>query len=68
MTVRGSGFVPGSVVTWNGNAGSASFVSENEMLVYVPAAAVASTGTANVVIKNPAPGGGESNPLTVTIK
>ena len=68
MTVRGSGFVPGSVVMWNGKAGSASFVSQNEMMVYVPAAAVASTGTAAILIKNPAPGGGQSSPLTFTVK
>jgi hypothetical protein len=38
------------------------------MMVYVPAAAVASTGTASVEVKNPAPGGGKSNTLTFTIK
>lgn len=68
MTVRGSNFVPGSVVTWNGRACSASFVSGNQMMVYVPAATVASSGTAAIVIKNPAPGGGQSNPLTFTIQ
>jgi hypothetical protein len=68
ITVRGSGFVPGSVVMWNGKAVSASFVSGNEMTVYVPASAVASTGTAAIAIKNLAPGGGQSNPLTFTIK
>ena len=60
--------MPGSVVMWNGKARSASFVSENEMTVYVPAAAVASTATAAIVIKNPAPGGGQSSALTFTIK
>jgi hypothetical protein len=68
MAVGGSGFVPGSVVTWNGKAHSASFVSENEMRVYVPAADVASTGTASIEVKNPAPGGGKSSTLTFTIK
>ena len=68
MTVRGSGFVPGSMVTWNGKARSASFVSENEMTVYVPASVVASPGTASIDVKNPAPGGGKSSPLTFTIK
>jgi hypothetical protein len=68
MTVRGTGFVPGSVVTWNGKARSASFVSQNELTVYVPAAAVASTGTASIVVKNPAPRGGKSNTLTFTIQ
>jgi trimeric autotransporter adhesin len=68
MTVRGSGFVPGSAVTWNGKAHSAGFVSKNEMTVYVPAAEVAAAGTASIEVKNPAPGGGKSNALTFTIK
>jgi len=68
MAVRGSGFVPGSVVIWNGKARSASFISENEMIVYVPEAAVASPGTASIEVRNPAPGGGKSNALTFTIK
>jgi hypothetical protein len=56
------------MVTWNGRARSASYVSTNEMTVYVPAAAIASAGTAKIAIKNPAPGGGTSNALTFTIK
>lgn len=68
MTLKGSGFVPGSVVTWNGKARSVSYMSKNEMKVYVPATALASAGTANIVVKNPAPGGGSSNTLTFTVK
>ena len=68
LTVRGSGFVPGSVVNWNNKAFSAKYVSETEMTVYVPKAAVAAPGTAAIVVKNPTPGGGKSNALTVTIK
>jgi trimeric autotransporter adhesin len=68
LTVRGSGFVPGSVVNWNNKAFSAKYVSENEMTVYVPKSAIAAPGTAAVVVKNPTPGGGKSNPLSVTIK
>ena len=68
MRVRGTGFVPGSAVMWNGKARSASFISGNEMMVYVPRTAVASPGTASIEVKNPAPGGGKSNALTFTIK
>ncbi|MFZ0537695.1 MAG: hypothetical protein WAM47_12555, partial [Candidatus Sulfotelmatobacter sp.] len=68
MTVRGTGFVPGSVVNWNNKAFSAKYVNESEMTVYVPKAAVAAPGTAAIVVKNPTPGGGKSNALTVTIK
>ena len=68
MTLKGSGFVPGSVVTWNGRARSVSYVSQNKMTVYVPGAAVASAGIVNIVVKNPAPGGGKSSTLTFTVK
>ena len=68
LTVHGSGFVPGSVVNWNNKAFSAKYVSESEMTVYVPKAAIAAPGTAAVVVKNPTPGGGKSNALTLTIK
>ncbi|MGO9542182.1 MAG: choice-of-anchor D domain-containing protein [Terriglobales bacterium] len=67
LTVRGSGFVPGSVVHWNNKPFSAKYVSENEMTVYVPKEAIAAPGTAAIVVKNPTPGGGKSNALTVTI-
>jgi hypothetical protein len=67
MTVIGSGFVPGSEVMWNGKSASASYVSEREMKVYVPESAVAAPGTVKIQIRNPAPRGGQSNPLSVTI-
>ena len=68
MAVRGSGFVPGSVVTWNGTIRSVSYVSPSQMTVYVPKSVITSAGTANIVVKNPMPGGGKSNMLTLTIK
>ncbi len=68
MNVVGSGFVPGSVVHWNNKVFSAKYVSKTQMTVYVPKAAMAAPGTAAVVVKNPTPGGGTSNALTVTIK
>lgn len=68
LSIRGSGFVPGSVVNWNEKVFSAKYVNENEMTVYVPKAAIAAPGTAAVVVKNPTPGGGKSNALSVTIE
>jgi trimeric autotransporter adhesin len=68
MAVRGSGFVPGSIVTWNGKKLSASYVSGSQMTAYVTKAAIASAGTATIAVQNPAPGGGKSNTLTLTIK
>ena len=44
MTLRGTGFVPGSTVMWNGKKFSSSYVSSKQMTVYVPKAAVAAHG------------------------
>jgi len=55
LAVRGSGSSPGSVVTWNGKAHSASNVCPTEI-------------TANIAVKNPTPGGGKSNILAFPIK
>jgi hypothetical protein len=68
MSVRGSGFVPGSLVYWNGRRISASYVSPGQMTVYVTKAAVAAAGTATITVKNPAPGGGTSQAVSLTIK
>jgi trimeric autotransporter adhesin len=68
LTVRGSGFVPGSQVNWNDKPFSMKYISESEMTVYVPKEAVAAPGKAALVVKNPAPGGGKSNALTLTIQ
>ena len=67
LTVNGSGFVPGSQVTWNGKARTVTYVSASQLTVYIPGSDVASKGIASVVITNPAPGGGKSSALTFTI-
>lgn len=68
MTLRGTGFVPGSTVMWNGKKFSSSYVSSKQLTVYVPKAAVAAPGTAAVAVKNPSPGGGTSTAVKLTIK
>lgn len=67
VTIKGTGFVPGSQVTWNGTALAASYVSATQLTVYVPASEIASAGTGQIFITNPAPGGGTSSALAFTI-
>ncbi len=67
LTVNGSGFVPGSSVSWNGRQLTVSYVSANQLTAYVPYSDDAAAGTASVVVTNPAPGGGKSGALTFTI-
>lgn len=67
LTVSGSGFVPGSVVRWNGVDRATTYVSAVELQATILAVDVASAGSATVTVFNPAPGGGESNAQTFTI-
>ena len=67
VAVKGANFVPNSQVTWNGTLLFAGYVSPTQLNLYVPAASLSKAGTANVIVTNPAPGGGVSTPLTFTI-
>jgi hypothetical protein len=67
LTVNGTGFVTGSVVQWNGVDRTTTFVSANQLTAAIPAADIATAGTSQVTVFNPAPGGGTSNAQTFTI-
>ena len=60
LTVTGTGFVTGSTVQWNGASRTTTFVSATQVTASVSAADIATTGTAQVTVVNPAPGGGTS--------
>jgi hypothetical protein len=62
LTVNGAGFIPSSVVNWNGAALATSFTSSKGLSATVPASALTAAGTASVTVTNPGPGGGISNP------
>jgi hypothetical protein len=67
LAVIGTNFVTTSVVNWNGSSLSTTYVSKTKVTAMVPASDIANAGTANVLVKNPAPGGGASGTLTFTI-
>jgi trimeric autotransporter adhesin len=67
VTITGTGFAPGSTVTWNGAQLYAAYISSTQLTLYVPYSDIAAAGTAQVVVSNPAPGGGKAAPLTFTI-
>jgi hypothetical protein len=67
VTVKGSGFVSGATVNWNGAARATTFVSSTQLTAAITASDVASTGTADVAVFNPAPGGGPSPSMTISI-
>ena len=67
LTVTGTDFVSASVVRWNGAGRSTTFVSSMLLTASIPASDIATAGTAEVRVFNPAPVGGTSNALTFTI-
>jgi hypothetical protein len=67
LTISGSGFNAFSVVRWNGADKPATTVNTQTLRASIPAADVAATGQAEVIVFNPAPGGGISATLTFTI-
>src|SRR5262249_333981 len=61
-------FSPGSLVQWNGASLVTTFLSTSQMTTKIPAALIASPGTATVVVLTSPPGGGTSaQSLTFTI-
>ena len=68
LTVNGSGFVPASVVRWNGSDRTTTFVSGTQLRATIAAADVASIGTAQVSVFNPQPQGGTSNAQPFSIQ
>ena len=67
LTVYGAGFVPASVVKWNGVALRTTYVSLRELSAEVPGSYLGSAGTVSVTVSNPSPGGGTSNAIPFTI-
>jgi len=67
LTVSGTGFVPTSVVNWNGIGLTTTFVGPGRVTADVPEANVADFGTAMVTVKNPPPGGGTSNAVAFAV-
>jgi len=65
MTVFGSGFAVGSVVLWNGNTLSTTFVNTSQLTAFVPASLISSQGSASVNVL--VPGGTLSNGVAFTI-
>ena len=61
LTVNGTGFVPSSIVKWNGSPRTTTFVSSMQLTAAIPATDIATTTTALITVVNPSPRGGTSN-------
>ena len=66
LTLTGSGFNGFSVVLWNGTPHTSAVLNTGTIQVSIADTELTGTG-AQIAVVNPAPGGGTSAPLTVTI-
>jgi uncharacterized repeat protein (TIGR01451 family) len=67
ITVSGSGFSSSSTVLLNGAPQPTTFTSVTQLSTTVPAADLASLGWASISVSNPAPGGGTSSAVPLTV-
>jgi uncharacterized repeat protein (TIGR01451 family) len=67
LTVHGVGFVPASVVNWNGTARSTTYTSQTQLTASIGESDIATAGTASVTVVNPPPGAGTSNVVFFTV-
>lgn len=67
LTVNGSDFVSSSSVTWNGASRTTTFVSGTQLTIAVGTADIQNAASVPIAVTTPAPGGGTSSPLTLTI-
>lgn len=67
LTITGAGFAAGSTVELNGTALATTYESASQLTATVPAANLASMSWDSITVVNPAPGGGTSSPLPLTV-
>lgn len=67
LTVTGSGFVPQTQVLFNGSPRDTTFASSTSVTVNLTQADLGAAQVAQIVVRNPAPGGGTSQPLTFAV-
>jgi hypothetical protein len=68
LTVNGSGFVSGATVNFGGNGAiTPTSTTSTQIVATIPMADIATAGSVNVTVTNPAPGGGTSGAQVFTI-
>ena len=68
LKVQGSRFTKLSSVLWGSTVLTTRYVDSRSLEADVPATLVNTSGEVPVIVRNPQPGGGDSNPLTFTVK
>jgi hypothetical protein len=68
LNVTGANFNTSSTILVGGSVRATTFVSSTSLNAALPASDFAHSGTLNVTVNNPAPGGGTTSALTVTVE
>ena len=68
LTLTGTNFVDGAVVLWNGSERPTKFISKTKLEATISGFDQLDPASNSVLVKNPAPGGGESNILTMIVR
>ena len=68
LTVYGDNFVSGSIVSFNNQQFSSTYINKSQLGATIPLSAIFTPGNYPVKIINPEPGGGESNILPFAVK
>jgi inosine-uridine nucleoside N-ribohydrolase len=67
LTANGNGFVSGSVIQVNGASRASNFVSGSQLTTMMSASDIAAGGYLSITVATPAPGGGTSASVTLTV-
>ncbi len=67
LTINGSNFLQGAIVQFNNSARTTTFVSSAQVTATLTTNDLAIASQAKITVVNPLPGGGTSNPLTLTV-
>jgi N-acetylneuraminic acid mutarotase len=67
LTINGTNFTGASVVSWNGSPRITTFVNSSQLTAVINAADITTAGFYPVTVFNPAPGGGISNTVHITV-
>ena len=67
LTIAGAGLIPGSQIKWNNSIKTTTYVSATQLTATIPASDLTTSGTYNITITNPSPGGGTSDALIFTV-
>jgi len=68
LVITGTNFVDGAVVLWNGDERPTKFISKTKLEATISGSDQLDPANNSVVVKNPAPGGGDSNVLTMIVR